>query len=214
VTLVTLLPVTDAATMQKIPFWRYVAVNRKTLFTAFACALLIFSLLGCGETNKLQNIQLSSSNTTESVAGTISIGINGPVDGPVQLYLWGNYSNGKSKLLNGTDIVYSISINADNPYAVNPGTGEEYALEAPPNTITLSSTGLLTATEPSACTWFNSAVSPATSPAWSMVGSYVVTATYQGLTSQPFYVAMASAPGVYNSDTNPTGECGPQSSGS
>jgi hypothetical protein len=185
-------------------------VNRKTLLAASACALLVFSMLGCGTTDKLQSIQLSPSNTAESVTGTVSIGINGPVAGPVQLYVWGNYSNGKSQLLNGA-ITYQISVDADNPDAVNPGSGALYPLSAPPDTITLSANGLLTAVDPSACSWFNSAQPPATSPAWSIVGSYVVTATTQGMTSPPVYVAMASAPGVYNATTNPTGACGPTS---
>ena len=45
--------------MRKIPFWRYLAVTRKTLFAASICALLVFSL-GCGNTNKLQSITLTA----------------------------------------------------------------------------------------------------------------------------------------------------------
>src|SRR6266481_10026422 len=65
VTLVTLPGVTDAATMRKISYWRYSAVKRKTLFAALACALLAFSMLGCGTTNHLQSVQLSTSPTAE-----------------------------------------------------------------------------------------------------------------------------------------------------
>src|SRR6202158_1790019 len=61
VTLVTLPRVTDAATMRKISYWRYSAVNRKTLFPALACALLVFSMLGCGTTNHLQSVTLGAS---------------------------------------------------------------------------------------------------------------------------------------------------------
>lgn len=146
--------------MRKISFWRYSAVKRKTLFAALACALLVLSMLGCGTTNHLQSIQLSSSNTSEAVTGTISIGTNGAVVGPVQLYTWGNYSNGKHVLLQGTGVAYQISITPDNPFAVDPGTGALYLLAAPPDTMELSATGLLTAVSPSACSWFNSAVSP------------------------------------------------------
>ncbi len=187
-------------------------MRRTNIFAALACALLVFSLLGCGTSNKLQSIQISSSNTVATVTGTVSIGINGPVTGPIQLYTWGNYSNGKQVLLFGTGLAYQITTNPDNPDAVDPGTGDLYALAAPPDTLELSTTGLLTATEPSACSWYNSAVPPATAPAWSMVGTYIVTATYQGFTTPPVYVAMASAPGVFNAITNPTGECGPSSS--
>jgi hypothetical protein len=195
--------------MRKISFWRYSAVKRKTLFAALACALLVLSMLGCGTTNHLQSIQLSSSNTSEAVTGTVSIGTNGAVVGPVQLYTWGNYSNGKHVLLQGTGVAYQISITPDNPFAVDPGTGALYLLAAPPDTMELSATGLLTAVSPSACSWFNSAVSPATAPAWSMVGTYSVTATSSGFTSPPVFVAVASAPGVYDAKTNPSGACGP-----
>src|ERR1700686_4607673 len=61
VTLVTLPGVTDTATMRKISYWRYSAVNLKTLFAALACALLVFSMLGCGTTNHLQSITLGAS---------------------------------------------------------------------------------------------------------------------------------------------------------
>ncbi len=170
-------------------------------------------MLGCNAlqtTNHLQSIQLSSSNTTEAVTGTVSIGINGPAAGPIQLYTWGNYSSGVPKLLVGEGVAYQMSLDPDSNSAVDPGTGDFYPLAAPPDTMELSVTGLLTAVDPSACSWFNSAVPPATTPAWSMVGAYLVTATYSGFTSPPVYVAAASAPGVY-STTNPTGECGPQS---
>src|ERR1039458_7176174 len=103
--------------MRKISFWRYSAVNRKNLFAALACALLVFSLLGCGATNHLQSIQLSSSNTSEPVTGTISSAINGAVIVPVQLYTWGNSSNRNSVLLHGTGVAFPIAINPDNPSA-------------------------------------------------------------------------------------------------
>ncbi len=73
-------------------------MNRKTLFTALACALLVFSMLGCGTSNKLQSIQLSTSNTAETPGSTLLLyGIGGTT----QVYAWGNYTNGKSQLLGG-----------------------------------------------------------------------------------------------------------------
>src|ERR1700704_2359147 len=97
VTLVTLPGMTDAATMRKISFWRYSAVKRKTLFAALACALLVFSMLGCGTTNHLQSITLSVSNTNPNAGNgfTVHPGV------PVQMYTWGTYSSGNQKLLFG-----------------------------------------------------------------------------------------------------------------
>src|ERR1700681_2778561 len=98
VTLVTLPRVTDAATMQKISYWRYSAVNLKTLFAALACALLVFSMLGCGTTNHLQSITLGASlingvpNKTQS--GFFTLEGNG---GTIQLQAIGNYSSSKTK---------------------------------------------------------------------------------------------------------------------
>jgi hypothetical protein len=199
-TLVTLSGVTDAATIPKISLWRYSAVNRKTLFAALACALLVFSMLGCGTTNDLKSIQLSTSNTAESAPGTLDLQGEG---GTIQVYAWGNYSNGSSKLLGGSGIAYQV--------AVSPGVQvDQYGdtLPTPPQTVLLSSTGLLTAVTPFVCTWLNTAQPPLTAPSWSLSGSYSVTATYGKFTSPPAYLAIASQSGQAGS-TNPTGECGP-----
>lgn len=201
-TLVTLPHMTDAATMRKISFWRYLAVNRKTLFAALACALLAFSMLGCGTTRELQSVQLSTSSTVESAPGTLNLSGEGA---QLQLYTWGNYSNGKSQLLNG-NITYQI--------AVTPGSFDQFGnpLPTPPNSVSISANGLLTAVTPFICTWINTAPTnatpPVTSPAWALGGSYSVTTITQGVTSPPVFVAVASQGGIY-STSNPTGECGP-----
>jgi hypothetical protein len=181
-------------------------VNRKTLFAALACALFVFSMLGCGNSNNLQSIQLSTSNTVESPPGTLELK---GIGGTLQVYAWGNYSSGKSKLLNNVNVVYNIDVTADSPFAVDPSNGSLYNLATSPDTVELSATGLLTAVTPSACTWLNSAVFPATAPAWSIVGSYSVTANYSGMSSPPVFVSVASAPGVFDANTNKTGQCGP-----
>jgi len=87
--------------MRKIPFWRYLAVTRKTLFAASICALLVFSL-GCGNTNKLQSITL----TAALINGVAPTGQSGFVTlqgngGTIQLLATGMYTNGKTKDLTG-----------------------------------------------------------------------------------------------------------------
>jgi hypothetical protein len=185
-------------------------VKRTTFFAAFVCALLISSLLGCGAvqgtTNHLLSIQLSTSNAAAAPPGTLNLQ---GIGGTIQVYTWGNYSSGKQLLLDSRNVTYHIAVDADSPLAVDPSNGMTYLLANPPQTVALSPTGLLTAVDPSACTWFNSAVAPASAPAWSMVGAYTVTATYSGFTSPPVFVAVASAPGVFNAATNKTGQCGP-----
>ena len=176
-------------------------MNRKTFFAALACASLAISMLGCGQSNNLQSIQLSSSNTAASSPGTIDLSGEGAT---AQLYVWGNYSDGKQKLLNAVgDVAYQIAVTSNSV--------DQFGdpLPTPPNSVQLSPNGLLTAVPPFICTWSNSAVPPATTPAWGLSGSYSVTATYAGYTSPAVFVAVASQAGSNTNGTNPTAECGP-----
>jgi hypothetical protein len=100
VTLVTLPGVTDAATMRKISYWRYSAVNLKTLFAALACALLVFSVLGCGTTNHLQSITLTPASGGSGLFNVKGIG-------GIQSVATGNYSSGKTKDLTNV-VTYSV----------------------------------------------------------------------------------------------------------
>src|SRR5271157_3955141 len=123
VTLVTLSHVTDAATMRKISFWRYLAVNRKTIFAALAFALLMFSMLGCGTSNHLQTITLTSGNAT----GTFNVK---GIGGTLQLVATGNYSSGKTHNLTNV-VTYTIIVDPNNNLNASGGT-----LPAPPQTLT------------------------------------------------------------------------------
>jgi hypothetical protein len=189
---------TDAATMRKISFWRYSAVNRKTLFAALACASLVFSMLGCGTTNHLQTITLTASGSS----GLFNVAGEG---GTLQLVATGNYSSQKTHDLTNV-VAYSIS--------VTPGSQDAFgfALADPPQTLTLNDTGLLTAVPPFDCTWVDVSPDPKKF-AWFLSGSYAVTASFQGITSQPVYISVASSAG--NPDNpplignNPTEQCGP-----
>ena len=176
-------------------------MNRKTLFAALACALLTFSMLGCGTTNHLQSIQLSTSNSAETPGTTLTLyGIGGTL----QLYTWGNYSNGKQVLLGGTGVSYQIS-STPSGFAETGALGDPNA--SPAQTVQLTTpNGLLTAVPPFACTWENTAVPPATSPAFAIVGYYTVTATYGSFTSPPAFVTLASEAGI-SSTSNPNGLC-------
>ncbi len=111
-------------------------MNRKTLFAALACALLVFSMLGCGTTDKLQSIQLSTSNTVFATPGTLDLFGEG---GTAQLYAWGNYSNGKQLLLGGSGLAYQI--------AITQGSLDQNGdpLPVPPLGVLMTPTALLTA---------------------------------------------------------------------
>ena len=197
-------------------------MNRKTLFAALACALLVFSMLGCNAfqaTNHLQSIQLSVSLIDgvppKGQSGTVNLQGYGAT---IQLLATGTYSNTKTKDLTN-EVTYTVIV---DPNYSSDGTADGVLLppckapscpvpSTPPftnGTVEYSPTGLITSVDPAACTWVNSAVDPATVPAWSYVGDYVVTASLGGVTSQPLYVPIGSAVGVV-SKSNPSGACGP-----
>src|SRR5258706_4105413 len=93
---------------------------------------------------------------------------------------------------------------------------------APPQSIPWSKPGMLTAVDPAVCTWVDVAafLPPATTPpppSWALSGDYMVTATFEGIASQPVFVGVASSVG--NPDNpglsaggignNPNAFCGP-----
>jgi hypothetical protein len=201
--------------MRKISYWRYSAVKRKTLFAALACALLVFSMLGCGTTNHLQSIQLSKSATSETPMN----GLNVPgISSTLQLYVWENRSNGQAVLLHGEGVKYQIVL---DPINFLDAFGQ--VLPAPPQVLNLSTTGLITGIDPAVCTWVDVAgiIPPATTappPSWQLSGSYDVTATFGGLTTPPVNIGVASAggdpsnpnlPNGEGTNNNPNGLCGP-----
>ncbi len=185
-------------------------MNRKTLFSALAFALLMSSMLGCGATNHLQAIQLSNSNTAP---GSNYINIYG-TDNPGHYYVWGSYSNGNTVLLQGDGIAYQISITPGSQFLDN-FTDSYIPLTTaccdpnanPPETIQLSPDGLVTAVPPYICTWENFATGSTTTPSFAYVGSYTVTATYQGLTTPPASLPVASDVVGVTSTSNPSGLC-------
>lgn len=215
-TLVTLSDVTDAATMRKISFWRYSAVNRTTLFAALTCALMVFSMLGCGATKKLQSIQLSTSSTSET--STSGLNLHG-ISANLQLYAWANYSNWKAVLIHGDEVAWQIVL---DPIYNQDAFG--FALPPPPQVVQLSATGLATAVDPAFCTWVDGAAvtqaDPTPTPSWAISGAYDVTATFQGMVTPVVEIAVADTagdpnnpniPGTGGVGNNPTSLCGPSS---
>ena len=163
-------------------------MNRKTFIAALGCALLATSFLGCGGSNNLQSITL----TVGSGSGFFNLK---GIGGTLQLKATGEYSSTKTKDL--TNLV---------AYAVVPDGNDSNGvpLNAPPLTVTMSPTGLMTAVDPAVCTWVNLQPDPTKPPAWALSGSYKVTASFRGITSQPIFIGVASAAGP-----PPTGACGP-----
>lgn len=163
-------------------------MKRTTFFAAFACALLTFSLLGCGTTNHLQSITLTAKNS-QGTSGVFELKGWG---GTLQLVATGNYSNGRTRDLSNV-VAYAVTPDGTDASGV--------ALLAPPQTVQFSPTGLLTAVDPTVCTFVN--VGTVTTPSWALTGSYKVVVSSQGITSQPVFVAVASA--ITSGQT----QCGP-----
>lgn len=192
-------------------------MKRTKILAALACALLALGLVGCGATNQLKSITLNAvaiNGSTASGGGFITLEGLG---GTIQLQAMGNYTGSASKDLTN-QVTYTVVVDplsqvplippCQPPSCPSPAT--------PPytsGTVEYSSSGLITAVEPSVCTWVNSAQDPSTTPAWSYDGDYVVTASLGGVTSQPIYIPVASGVGVV-SDSNPSGACGPSTSSS
>ena len=169
-------------------------MKRKSLISALGFVLLAISLLGCGGSNKLQTITL----TIGGQGGLFNVKGEG---GTLQLKATGNYSNSKTHDLTNV-VTYTIVPNGD--YLLSDGVSVAPLLD-PPLSITLSKTGLATAVDPFVCTWENLESDPVKAPKWALVGSYKVTAAFDGIVSQPAYIAVASA--VVGGNNN--GACGP-----
>jgi hypothetical protein len=170
--------------------------TRKKLVVALSIALAFVGLLGCGTSNHLQTITLTASGSS----GFFNVKGEG---GTLQLVATGNYSSGKTHDLTN-DVTYTMTAEGDQ---IDVSTLPEsiFPLPAPPQTETINRTGLVTAVEPFACSWHDAEPDPTQDkPSWFLTGSYKVIATYQGVTSQPVFVGVASAGG-----DGPSGACGP-----
>jgi hypothetical protein len=174
------------------------AVKNPKLFSFLCVSPLLLFMLSCGGSSHLQSIQIS----TTAPQGFNVIGLGGTI----QLVVTGVYSNGHTRDLT-QQAAYQIVVTA------NSVDQDGAPLPTPPEGLEVSPTGLVTAEYPGICTWINlnASSATATSPVWSMSGSYTITATADKFTSQPVYVAAASAIGIINM-SNPNGFCGPQPS--
>ena len=174
-------------------------MKRTNIFAALGCALLVFSLVGCGSTNKLQSITLS----VVQINGVVVTGAGGTVnlqgDGTtMQLQAIGQSSNSTTSNLTNK-VTYTVIV---DPNYTKTYTGEALLppCQAPacPNpssppftsgTVEYNQTGLITAVEPAVCTWVQNGTG------WFFQGAYQVTATLDGVTSNPVTIPVASESG-------------------
>jgi len=160
-----------------------VFVKRTALFVTVIAAL---GLSSCGSYS-LKTIDLAV-NTNQAVVAPcgVTVDLKG-LGGCVQLQATGNYSNFTSKDL--TDrVTYTI--------AITPGS---VSMPTPPAGAAVDVRGRVTAVIPGVCTWVQTGTNPIT---YAESGSYTLTATFGGITSNPVYLPVASA-------ASSTGSCGP-----
>jgi hypothetical protein len=161
-------------------------VKRKQILAAFLGAVVLLSFSGCGTSDKMTSLTLSSAGN----GGFFEVKGEG---GLLQLAATANYTSGKT-----VDVTNWVK------YTVTP-IGNDLsgaALPAPPLDITISPTALLTAVQPFVCTFHNAGT--VTTPSYVLTGSYQITGTYKGITSQPVFIGVASQAG-----DGPGGACGP-----
>ena len=165
---------------------------KRTIFLTGLVSLLAICLSSCGS-NSLRTIQLTAPSTElQGIGGTI------------QLQAQGTYAYGPNRDL--TDLVtYTVVVNA----APNNVDVNGFPLPTPPSTIKINSTGLITGVNPAVCSYQD--VGTTTTPAWALTGTYMVTATYRGVTSQPVFIGVASAIGSLLPPA--LGACGPTTTG-
>ena len=200
----------------------------KTILAMLACVALAVSLVGCGafkgDTSDLKSITLTvaliNGQPPSSQSGFVNLQGNG---GTIQLLATGEYTGGTTK-----DITHVATYNVvvDPQHNMDAFNNTLLPPCAPPScpdpteppytsgTVEYSPTGLLTAVEPATCTWVDVEPLDGTgkpqNPSWFYTGDYVVTVTFQGITSNPIYVPIASSAGNQfygGQENNPSGYC-------
>jgi hypothetical protein len=164
-------------------------VTRINILAAVIAGIAL-SLSGCGGKPAIGDLR------SITLVATPSSNLVGE-GGVVQLLATGVYSTGDKQDITRRVTFSAVPTGADD-------TGNQ--LPAPPNTASINPTGLVTAVTPFVCSWVDTTPSASTA-AWAISGSYQITATYNGITSQPVFISVASAVGI----TDPKGGCGPTS---
>jgi hypothetical protein len=175
-------------------------VKRANILAALLIALSLIST-GCGSSDYVQSIQLTA--TGANSGGFFNLA---GADGTLQLQVNTVYHSGKTVPVTNYNITYQVTTvgctvgdSATSCGAALP------AYDSNPAPVPIDPTGLMTAVAP-LCTWFNAAPPPGTgTPIWEYTGYYQVTATYNGMVSQPVAIGVGSAV----DPTSAVGGCGP-----
>ncbi|MGA7403120.1 MAG: hypothetical protein WCC99_13840 [Candidatus Sulfotelmatobacter sp.] len=181
-------------------------MKRTNILAALLVALSLIST-GCGTSDYVQSVQLTS--TGANTGGFFNLSGQ---DGTLQLLVNEVYHSGKTIPVTNS-VTYTVtptgcqsSGDPSNPCGTSPVPLPAYG----PTTVPIDSTGLMTAVA-SLCTWID--IPSGTPPVlptppqynWLYTGYYQVTATYNGMVSQPVAIGVGSLAG-----NAPDGSCGPK----
>ena len=168
---------------------------KRTNILATLLGVISLTLSGCGTGDKIGSVSMQVVGAGTGTVNLIGLG------GTLQLQVKANYTSGK--YIDETNFAtYTVT-----PEGFDENTGA--ALAAPPLTLTINSTGMLTAVDPAVCTWF-STTGNSTTPGWAYVGDYKIVATYRGFSSNPVFIPLASAA---SNQSGLQGQCGPSATG-
>jgi hypothetical protein len=165
-------------------------VKRTQILATLLAAIAVFTT-SCGTGDKIGSVSITAAGVSGGIVNLSGLGTT------LQLHVTANYTSGKT--IDETNFA---------TYTVMPDGFDDTgaALPAPPSTMSISKTGMITAVLPATCVWEN--LGTTTTPSWFYTGDYIVTATYRGFTSNPIYIPIAS--GAANTGN---GQCGPSASG-
>jgi hypothetical protein len=172
--------------------------HSRILVTVLSIAVLA-ALSGCGSSDKVESVSMSVVGASGGTVNLYGLG------GTLQLQVMTNYTSGK--VVNETNFAtFTIAPQGVQYNWNSSGTYTTSPMPTPPQGITISPNGLITAVDPGICSWINVS-SSSSSPAWAYTGWYQITATNHGFTSNPVFIPLASAA---NGQPSANGLCGPQ----
>lgn len=171
-------------------------------YTRILALLGVLTLLttSCGVGDKIGSVSVTAVGIT---GGTVNLAGLG---GTLQLHVLANYTSGKQ--IDETNFA-TYTVTNEGFYwtydsSGNPST--QVAMPTPPATLTINSTGMITAVDPAVCSWVN--LGTLAEPGWAYTGDYMIVAHYRGFSSNPIFIPLASAASGQN---NTNGQCGPTS---
>jgi hypothetical protein len=176
--------------------------HSRILVTVLSLAVLV-AMSGCGSSDKVESVSMSVQGASGGTVDLYGLG------GTLQLQVMTNYSSGK--VVNETNYAtFTVTIptaTQPNYYCLWDSNGDctQEAMPTPPQGITISPNGLITAVDPGVCSWIN--VGTSSQPAWAYSGYYQINATNHGFTSNPVFIPLASAA---SGQPIAQGLCGPQ----